>query len=178
MPVFFIDNQQMWPANAKLLKDLVLWPDAGKYPSYQPVALASHPEFEGKIVVQAGNRGIVVTLVPGAETPNDIRVALSAKQTPEQYRVAIDSIIHAIMLMRADSEGHGEVHPFSLLTMLAKVAPIEAGVILAALNQWIRNPTPLPDDQDLRKALIQSGEDMISTLKRTIDETEKPEKPE
>lgn len=163
MSVFFIDNQQMWPADAALHGNMVVWPDKGKYPNFVPVAIADHPEFEGKIVVQAGNRGLVVSLIPGAETPSDIRTALSAKETPEQYRVAVDAIIHAIMLMRADSHGGGECHPHALLTMLAKTSELEAQTIKVALAQLVRSPVSGADAPTIAK-MVESAEEMGETL--------------
>jgi hypothetical protein len=167
MPVFFIDNQQMWPADAKLHGSIVLWPDNGKYPTFAGVAIANHPEFDGKIVVQAGNRGLIVSLLPGAQSQNDIRTALSAKQAPEQYRIAVDAIIHSVMLAREDAEGGGDCHPFALLAMLAKSSPKEARLIAAALRVWMAKPgAAAPSD-------VQSAEEIVSSIESTLAETPK-----
>lgn len=172
MPVFFIDNQQMWPADAKLHGSLVLWPDKGKYPTYAGIAIADHPEFEGKIVAQAGNRGVLISLLPGAKSMDDIQTVMSAKPGPEQYRVAVDAIIHAVMLAREDVESAGDCHPFALLTMLAKSSPIEARVIAAALRAWIKSPTT--DDAGRRietpPTAVQKAEEMMESLDAALAE--------
>lgn len=136
MSVFFIDNRYSWPSSAVLLKNLVLWPDDGVYPSSTPVAIAEHPSYDGKVLVQAGNRSLVISLIAGARTQNDVRVGIQKK--PEQYRIAVDSIIHAIMLMRSESEGgtgKGEVHAFTLLNLLKDMP--EGGVLRQALKQML-----------------------------------------
>jgi hypothetical protein len=142
MAVFYIDNRQAWPESAILLKNLVVWPDDGVYPSSTPVAIAGHPNFDGKILVQAGNRALVVTLIKGAQSQNDVREGL--KHKPEQYRIAVDSIVHAIMLMRNERddndqssvEGGGDVHAFTLLNML-KDRP-EGDLLREALKDFLR----------------------------------------
>jgi hypothetical protein len=106
MPVFFLDNQHMWPVGATLLKNLVVWPDGGKYPSFKPVSIASHPQFDGMVVVQAGNRRVVVTLLPGVRAQAEIPKAMNRK--PEQYCIAIEAIVHAVMLMKAALAAGGE----------------------------------------------------------------------
>jgi hypothetical protein len=163
MAVFYVDNQHMWPPTAVLLKNLVVWPDAGKYPSYTPVALANHPEFDGKIVVQAGNRGIVVSLLAGAETPEDIRASMSGK--PEQYRIAIESVVHAIMLMRAQTEGErNDAHPVTLLNMLKDTS--EGANLRDALKHYLAT---FPKDADVNDALTRYGqcEDLLEALAPT-----------
>lgn len=67
MKLFFIDNQVSWSDKAVLAGDLVLWPDDNKYPAFVPVASAKHPNFDGTIVVLAGNRHIIVSLCEGAK---------------------------------------------------------------------------------------------------------------
>ncbi len=160
MAVFFIDNRQAWPENAHLHGNLVLWPDTGKYPTFTPVALAEHPQFDGKIVVQAGNRGIVVSLVAGAQSANDVQKGMSAKGV-EQYRIAVDSIIQAIMLMRADSEGGGAAHPISLLTMLRNTP--EGVVISEAVRGWLRDPRLESLTEPAAKA-FERAEDILEAL--------------
>jgi hypothetical protein len=142
MALFYIDNRQAWPESAILLQNLVIWPDDGVYPTSTPVAIAGHPNFDGKILVQAGNRALVVTLIEGAQTQNDVREGL--KHKPEQYRIALDAIVHAIMLMRADAAGEvrtkhpdGDVHAFTLLNLL-KDKP-EGALIRDALGQYMKN---------------------------------------
>ncbi len=166
MPVFFIDNQQLWPKGAELHGNMVLWPDGGKYPGMAGIAIASHPEFEGKIVAQAGNRTILITFVPDANTQAEIRAKMSAKEPLEQYRVAVDGLVHAIMLKRANAEGGGDCHPLELLTMLAKTSPLDAAILVQALKKWLRDPTPgAPNDANTQAAMVQSAEEMVGALK-------------
>ncbi len=169
MAVFFIDNQQSFPEGAKLHGSLVAWPDNGKYPSYIPVGVADHPQFSGKMVMQAGNRGLVVSLVAGAKSLEDVRKGMSAKGL-EQYRISVESILHAIMLMRADTEGlsEGDLHPIAILTILAKSAPKEANIIGQALTSWMRNPemTRIEGDQ---AAFVATAEEMRDAIDKALN---------
>lgn len=143
MKLFFIDNQGGWPDTAVLAGDLVLWPDEGKYPAFTPIASAKHPAFDGTVIVQAGNRGLIVTLCAGANTMPEVRTAMSAKGAgaPEQYRIAVDAIVHRIMLWRAlDKQEQSSVHPFALLQWLQTAHPKEAAVIQKALKQLYAKP--------------------------------------
>lgn len=170
MSVFFIDNQHMWPKGAALHGNLVVWPDNGKYPTFTPVAIANHPQYDGKIVVQAGNRGIIVSFAAGAETPDEVRVAMSDKGL-EQYRIAAESIVHSLMLMRAKTEGgrEGDVSTIALLTMLAKSNPLDAGILIQALNAWMKEPKPgAPNDANTQAAMVESAEEMRDALKKAL----------
>ncbi len=164
MPVFYIDNQHMWPEGAKLHGNYVVWPDAGKYPTYTPIGLAEHPQFEGKVVVQGGNRGLVVSFVAGAKSADDVRKGMSAKGV-EQYRISVESIIHALMLMRAETKGgsEGDLHPLAILTMLAKASTYDADILIQALKAWMLKPMSAAGVVDTAKAL-ESAEEMIKAL--------------
>ncbi len=172
MPVFFVDNQHMWPKGAQLHGNLVVWPDNGKYPTFTPVAISDHPQFDGKIILQAGNRGIIVSFAAGAETPEQIRAAMSDRGL-EQYRVAAESIVHSLVLMRAKTEGgqEGDVSTIALLTMLAKSSPLDAGILIQALNAWMKNPAPgAPNDANVQAAMVESAEEMRDALKKGMQE--------
>jgi len=143
MAVFFIDNKHAWPDDAVLSNGLVYWPDSGKYPGYTLVGLASHPEYDGKIVVQAGQLGMIATFIPGAQSIEDVKQGLKGK--PEQYRIAIDGIVQALMLARADTTGGaGDVNDATLLHLLAQVAPERAAVLQQALANFLRAPGTEP----------------------------------
>lgn len=162
MPVFFIDNRQAWPEAAILLKNLVVWPDIGVYPSSTPVAIADHPCYDGKILVQAGNRSLVVSFIQGARNQNDVRLGL--QKQPEQYRIAVDSIIHAILIMKnelAAGAVANDVHPFTLLNLL-KDTP-EGEVLRLALKQMLgtesaikRSPLEYERVEEMYEALAQT----------------------
>jgi hypothetical protein len=166
MPVFFLDNKHMWPESAVLLKNLVLWPDSGKYPSFAPVAVAQHPQLDGKIVVQAGNRSIVVTILPGAQSQADIRKGMSAKgaQQPEQYRIAVDALIHSVMLMKAalaagseagaDLGGVGDINALTVLNVLKDMP--EGQLLRDALTCYLNKGEPPPDRYTATEELLQS----------------------
>jgi hypothetical protein len=177
MPLFFIDNQGAWPRTAELVGDLVVWPDAGRYPTYSPVAVASHPNFDGKVVVQAGNRGILMSFVVGAKTEDDIAAALGGKarldpEKVQQYRIAVDALVHRLVMNLIEKEGGDE--PSSDVDALALVAWMAkskrslpyARVISAALGNLLADPEALKqvtasldgagDAFDLAEAMITS----------------------
>ena len=172
MRLFFIDNQGLWPENTQLAGDFVIWPDTGVYPTAQPVSLASHPSFDGKIVVQAGSQSIIVTFCPGAKDQVEVRKQLSARglaNRPEQYRVAVDAIIQRIMLWRNDRES-GEIrddaHPFALMEWMKKAHAEETKVYLAALKLLLANTDAinalkaegLPDAWDIADSMASALE--------------------
>ena len=72
-------DRKVWSDKAVLAGDLVLWPDDNKYPAFVPVASAKHPNFDGTIVVLAGNRHIIVSLCKGAKDAAGVRKKMSAK---------------------------------------------------------------------------------------------------
>lgn len=176
MPLFFIDNQGAWPKSAELVGDLVAWPDAGRYPTYSPVAVATHPCFDGRVVVQAGNRGVLFSFVVGARTEDDISQALGGKARldPEkvlQYRVAVDALVHRLVMWLAAKQGGqdptSEVDALSLVAWMAKSERSKpyARVLSAALGKLLADPEALKqvtaglDGQDafeLADALITS----------------------
>jgi hypothetical protein len=151
MGLFFIDNQGAWPTDkdgtckAEMAGDLVLWPDQGKYPTYVPVAVATHPNFDGKVVVQSGNRGLIITFIAGATTDPQIRRAFATGKY-EQYRIAIDAIVHRLMLWRADVDnGANDVGPLALMAWLAasdRGRPL-AMVIGDCLSRLLADPAEL-----------------------------------
>jgi len=180
MELFFIDNQCAFGKGAKLLGDYVVWVDDGYFPSFAPVSLATHPNFNGKVVVTAGNRGIVVTFCKGATDQADVRRIMSLKDRPEQYRIAIDAIVHRLVLAGAGSDRdlspevghHGQgVEPLALMAWLVRSAPKEAMVIAAALDAYLRqpamNPLPLPDNQQLP---VQEAYELAESLLVTLNE--------
>lgn len=143
MQLFFIDNQGEWPNDAKLVGDLVVWPDKGKYPSFTPVALASAADFDGRILMLAGNRGLVVAFCPGAKDMKDVRRAMSAPGL-EQYRISLEGIIQRMLIHRHDAEAEteardGAVNTVSLLTWLARSCPSDAKVLVNALKSHLKN---------------------------------------
>ncbi len=167
MPVFFVDNQHMWPKGAALHGNLVVWPDAGKYPTFVPVAIANHPQFDGKVVLQAGNRGIIVSFAAGASTPDETRTAMSDRSL-EQYRISAESIVHALMLMRLKTEGgrEGDVSTIALLTMLAKSNPLDACILMHALKAWMKDPKA--PSTGATPEMVESAEEMCDALNKVM----------
>lgn len=183
MPLFFIDNQATWPVGAELVGDLVVWPDHGKYPSYVPIATAKSPFHKGTIVVQAGNRGLVVSFLDSTNEVG-IRREMSAfnanaeeeRTNPKQYRIAVDAIMHRLTLMRANKDAglyENSVHPFSLLSWLAKAHPKEAMVLVHALKANLSTVGNLEcaDRTIDAKEVFEMSEDMISTMEKTLGGT-------
>ena len=134
MKLFFIDNQGAWPAHkdgtskAELVGDLVVWPDDGRYPNYVPVACATHPNFKGVVIVQAGTRGLLVSLVEGATPEDDLKARFKSMEGIQQFRVSIDAIVHRIVMWLAAGSADGtsgigtpetEVDPLSLMAWMA-----------------------------------------------------------
>lgn len=145
MELFFIDNQASMWKDAVLAGDLVIAPDDGKYPTFQPIASAKHPNYDGMIVTMAGNRGIVMAFCPGARSAEDVRKIMSARGSngPEQYRVAVDALVHRVVLWRAGQDAHkidDRVHPFALLQWMQTAHPAEASVIQRALKRFYAKP--------------------------------------
>ncbi len=173
MPLFFIDNQKSWPKSAQLLSDLVFWPDDGIYPSYTPIASARLPGFDGLVIAQAGNLGLVVTFLPGVgKDGKAIQAAMSnKKERPEQYRIAVDSIIQRLALMRVNQDAgvqQDSVHPFSLLSWLAKSHSKEGAILVDALTAYMKAPES-PQACDM-------AEDMRHTLQQGLAEGAKQAK--
>jgi hypothetical protein len=145
MKVFFIDNQGEWGPGAEMVGGIVAWPDAGRYPASAPQAIATHPNYDGRVVMLGGNRCLVLSFVPGAKNMDDVKKALNGRGAkPVQYRISLDAIVHRLLLSGAASgmlndglEGSDEVHPLSLLRWLAKTSPDEAGVLAAALKAYL-----------------------------------------
>jgi hypothetical protein len=153
MNLFFIDNQGMWSDEAQLVGDLVVWPDKGKYPSFTPVAIASAADFEGRIVMLAGNRGLVMAFCPGATGPRDVQKAMSGPNL-EQYRIDLTALVQRMIIHRyqqtnqtdsVDGEAavtarESEVSTTKLLTWLARSNRNDAALIASALRAWLKNP--------------------------------------
>ncbi len=159
MELFLIDNQQVWGKGAKLVGDFIVWPDDGIYPSYAPVGILTHPNYDGRIVVQAGNRGIVVSFCAGAKDGKDCQRILSAKDRPEQYRIAIDALVLAGAGTASDLKevgGHEHqqgVNVLALVAWLAKSAPPEAAVMAEALRRYCAKPDS-PEACDLADQML------------------------
>jgi len=187
MKLFFIDNQGAWPAHkdgtcrAKLVGDLVVWPDDGRYPTYVPVAVATHPNYDGCIVVQAGNRGILITFVPGATTEEDVRAAFNKKSDVplESYRLSIDAIVHRMVLHFVEQAGGkttSEVDPLSLMSWMAASdnGRNSARVIAAAAQALMARPETLQettrvireDDPKVDAFAICDG--LVTTIQQSI----------
>ena len=150
MEMFFIDNQGTWPEHAQLIGDLIAWPDNGKFPAFIPIAMASHPDFDGRIVAMAGNRGLVISFCDGDYSDLGVRTRLSSKTNPpKQYRLAVDGIIHRLVLagagegaLREETAAHGHeagVHPAALLNWLCTVGKDESALIRKALRTQLQH---------------------------------------
>lgn len=185
MELFLIDNQQAWGKGSKLVGDLIVWPDTGVYPSYAPVGILTHPNFNGRAVVQAGNRGIVVTFCPGAKDGEDCRRQLSSKETrPEQYRISIEALVHRLVLAGGGTaadlhEVHSRDHqagvePLALIAWLTKAAPKEAAVLERALTAFCKNPQgiaygPGGEAPELTaQEACQEADSMLTTIHETL----------
>ena len=144
MRTFFIDNQGMWPTYAMLAGDLVFWKDTGKYPNYVPIAIASHPDYNGRIVLMAGTRGIVIAFCPEAMDAEGVRRCLSGGMD-EKYRIAVDAIIHRMMIWRAAGEGRGDANPLALLNWLRASSPADAEVLAKGLRLLLKDPKTKED---------------------------------
>lgn len=172
MRLFFIDNQGLWPQGTQLAGDFVIWPDTGVYPTAQPVSLASHPSFDGKIVVQAGSQSIIVTFCPGATNVEECRKQLSARgleNRPEQYRVAVDGIIQRLMLWRNDrspGEIRDDAHPFSLLEWMKTHHPEEARILHTALKLLLKAGAPI---EELGKGGINNVWDKADSMASALE---------
>jgi len=175
MGLFFIDNQGIWPEGAVLAGDLVLWPDDGKYPAFAPVAAATHPNYDGTVVVQAGNRGLVISFCAGARDGAAVRKSMSAKGDagPEQYRIAVDGIVQRIMLWRAGkekAEGRTDVHPFALLEWMCKANPREAAILQKALLLLLAKPEPIVYQANPETHKWVSREEMFEEVEAMLDQ--------
>lgn len=157
MEMFAIDNAGSWGKGAVLLGDLVVWPDKGMYPGYAPVGFLTHPNFDGTVVVQAGNRGIVITFIPGIPSSNQkgLREAMSDKvKRPEQYRIGIEALLQRLLLagagtgedLRLGAAAHGHdagVDPMAMVAWLSRHYPKEAAVMEDALKRVAKAPEPI-----------------------------------
>lgn len=169
MRLFFMDNQHAWPKGVDLAGDLVIWPDQGIYPQSAPVALCSHPNFDGRILVQAATRTILVTFCPDAVTQADVSNQINSRKRPEQYRVAVDALVQRIMLWREAAGLAGkpsdDIHPMTLLKWLATACPDEAKVLRAALQVLLGLPKVIGKlDEDGVKNAFTNADDMLSAL--------------
>lgn len=141
MGVFILDNQGTWPEGAEQAGDLVVWPDQGRYPTFVPIAAAKHPNFNGQVVVLAGNRGLVVAFVAGAQDLDDVRAALKSRKGVTQFRVAIDAIIHRLVLhCMGEAGSHDHVHPTTIFSWLATQHRREAEVVAQGLRALSKTP--------------------------------------
>lgn len=179
MGLFFIDNKHQWPSDARLTGSLVIWTDPGKYPTSYPVASATHPHFRGRVVVQASTRSLIVSFIHDAKSADDVMKALSAMPKAStlegaaalgvcfvrQVRIAIDSIIHGLILDMFDGDGghkqHADLHPFTLLRTLAHGSPKEAKIIMDAFKSLMKQGQLAPDDWS-------AADDMLSNIESAI----------
>lgn len=180
MGVFFIDNRGTWPQHARLIGDLVAWEDSGKYPTSYPIASASHPAFDGRVVVQAVPRCLVISFVHEAKNAADIMASLSALPSSAtevgstakrvcrvtQYQLGVDAIINRMVLELVDApEAHTtELHPFALLKALAFQSPADAAVLILALRAFMRSDAPKTPETFSR------ADDMMSNLRASLTE--------
>jgi hypothetical protein len=148
MDMFFIDNRASFTSEAVLAGDLILAPDDGVYPRAVPVASATHPAFDGRVVVMAGNRTLVVALVHGAKSDRDVQTIMSAmpKSAKEgrvnQYVVALDPIVHRVV-SHAYQEQEGDVPANvtlgKILVAMATEHPTETDNLRIALRHALRH---------------------------------------
>lgn len=184
MGLFFIDNLGAWPKGARQVGDLVVWADTGIYPTGVPIASAAHPAFDGRVVMQAVARGLVLSFVHGASTTDDVMKALSklpASATPDgakrfnvcqvtQHRVAVDAIINRVVLdmyNQDDADALSAAHPFALLKALAAGSPKEADLLVRALKTYMRHGDVSKDALAYPQAW-QDADDMLSNLEAAV----------
>lgn len=185
MKLFFIDNQGEWPVEAQLIGDLVVWPDKGKYPTFTPVAMASAADFDGRIVMMAGNRGLVMAFCPGAKDPRSVQKAMSGPNL-EQYRIDLTAIVQRMLIHRhqqatetdaVDGEAavnarENEVNPAKLLTWLARSSKEDAVILINALRAFYRHPfSGEPNDlfsvEDAARA-VGKAEELLQVLEAAL----------
>lgn len=174
MEMFFVDNRATYTQEAQLAGDLVLAPDDGVYPRAIPVAGATHPSFDGKIVVLAGNRTLLVALVHGARNEKDCQRIMSAmpKSAKEgkvqQFTIGLDSIIHRVMMHTYEQqEGHERknVPLGKLFDALAEEHTQEATQIVDALDHMTRYGK---GEKGLTPEAWESMTDMIHMLRASL----------
>lgn len=180
MRLFFIDNQGSWPPGARQVGDLVVWPDTGKYPTYAPIAFGKHPNFDGVFVVQAGNRGVLVSFAHGVkEQGKDLADAMSGKgKQVTQIRIAVDALVHRLVLdMHGEAEaGHDDADPLALLSWLATApkSKLHAIVLATVLRGLMDDADKLALlTQRLREIDLQADaftlvDGMLTTIEQTL----------
>ncbi len=148
MDLFFIDNRSSFTQEAVLAGDLILAPDEGVYSQAIPVASATHPAFDGRVVVMAGNRTLVVALVSGAHTDGDVRRIMSDMPKSaktghvQQFVIALDSIIHRVVSHAYQAQENDVLASVKLGTILAALVteyPTESGHIRTAMEHMMRH---------------------------------------
>jgi hypothetical protein len=181
MGLFFIDNQGAYPPGAQLSGDTIFWPDTGKYPTAVPIAILSHPNLKGRICVMAGKLSLIVAVVHNAENANDVQAACTAlpksaapdaPMQVQQFRIAVDSIAHRVVMNLLDEQDGLQVsdaNAYALLTAIAKGSRSEANVLVKALDLMLRGSRGngvSPEEWD-------SADSMLSSLQHTIAEADK-----
>lgn len=183
MGLFFIDNRGTWPNHARLVGDLVMWEDSGKYPTSYPIAAASHPAFDGRVVVQAVPRCVVISFVHEAKNAADIMASLSALPSSAtevgatakgvcrvtQYQLGVDAIINRVVLDMVDTVATqtSELHPFALLKALAFASPADATVLSTALRVYLTSDAPKNSE------VFSQADDMLSNIEASLAEVAK-----
>jgi ABC-type glycerol-3-phosphate transport system substrate-binding protein len=115
--------------------------------------MATSAEFKGKIVMMAGNRGLILAFCAGAESPRDVQRAMSGTGL-EQYRIGLDSIVQRMLIHRhqqatetdsvdgeaATRKRDDEVSTTALLTWMARSNKADATILAGALRTWLKHP--------------------------------------
>lgn len=169
MEVFFLDNQGAWPKGTRKVGDFVVWEeDDGRYPTFAPVAAAGHPNFDGLIVVLAGNRSLVVSFYKGAKTIDDVKAQIKKNVPRKQFRIAIDAIVHRLVVSLLGDVSKDDADPISVLTWLMRSSPHEGAVVTSALTALLRDPAALkaiPSEED-RNAFT-TAEQLLESMQFT-----------
>lgn len=184
----YVDNSHTYPADAAMAGELVLWKDDGVYPGGVPIVLASHPSLEGRIIVQGGNRTLLVSIVFGAKDMTDVTRALSglpanAREDEtlrrskdfwvQQYRIDLGALINRVVMHQFNvQEGAplSDISSLKLLTALARSEAADAAVIKVALEAAMRAPDTLNPEQ------WKLADEMASSLTAAIDTADKERK--
>ena len=149
MELFFIDNQQVWPEGTRQAGDLAVWEDhKGVYPSFMPITMANHPNFDGKIVVSAGTGSILIGFYPGAKSADDVRRMIKKHEPILQYRVAVEAFIQRMVLDIMGVTPQDNADPIALLTWMVRNHKDESTVVQAALQNLLMNSEALKATQE------------------------------
>jgi len=171
MELFFIDNQQVWPEGTRQAGDLAVWEDhQGVYPSFMPITMANHPNFDGKIVVSAGTGSILIGFYPGAKSADDVRRMIKKHEPILQYRVAVEAFIQRMVLDIMGGTPNDNADPIALLTWMVRNHKDESTVVMAALQNLLQNPEALKATQEHMSGVdpaFTHAEEMLSSMQFT-----------